>query len=70
VWQTSEQTFRYKLDPDHDMVKNVILDVIKPGHGEYIGWGEQGGSSFMKKPTLMNYFSLCSLSSVNVVSGL
>ncbi|KAH0607359.1 uncharacterized protein H6S33_002393, partial [Morchella sextelata] len=57
VWQTSEQTFRYKLDPDHDMVKNVILDVIKPGHGEYIGWGEQGGSSFMKKPTLMNYFN-------------
>lgn len=39
------------------MLKSVTLDVIKAGHGEFVGWGEQGGTSFMKKPSFMNYFS-------------
>lgn len=57
VWQTSPETFRYKLHDDHAMLKDIVLDVIKAGPGEFIGWGEQGGTGFMKKPTFMNYFS-------------
>jgi len=57
IWQTSPKTFRYYCPSEHKMLKNVILDVIKPGHGEYIGFGEQGGMAFMKKPTFMNYFN-------------
>ena len=57
VWQTSSKTFRWSVPPAVPVVKQVVLDVIKPGHGEFIGFGEQGGTSFMKTPTLMNYFS-------------
>ncbi|KAI5839123.1 alpha-1,4-glucan lyase [Morchella snyderi] len=57
VWQTSAKTFRYKAQGEHAVLKPVILDVVKAGHGEFVGWGEQGGSSFMKKPSYMNYFN-------------
>lgn len=57
VWQTSPKTFRWNIHPVVSVVKQVILDVIKAGHGEFIGFGEQGGTSFMKTPTFMNYFS-------------
>lgn len=57
VWQTSERTFRHKRHENYPMLKDVVLDVIKAGPGEFIGWGEQGGTGFMKKPTFMNYFS-------------
>lgn len=58
IWQTSPETFRTYVHPDHPKVlKNVILDIIKPGPAEYIGFGEQGGMAFMKKPTFMNYFN-------------
>lgn len=57
VWQTSPETFRHNMHPDHTMLKDVVLDVVKPGHGEYVGFGEQGGTSFMKKACYMNYFS-------------
>jgi hypothetical protein len=57
VWETSPKTFRWHIHEVHDMLKDVVLDVIKPGHGEYLGFGEQGGTSFAKQPTFMNYFS-------------
>jgi hypothetical protein len=57
AWETSPKTFRWHRNPDHTMLKDIILDVIKPGHGEYVGFGEQGGTDFMKRPTFMNYFS-------------
>ncbi|RPA94936.1 hypothetical protein L873DRAFT_1699735 [Choiromyces venosus 120613-1] len=57
VWQTSPQTFRWNIHPVVSVVKQVVLDVIKAGHGEFIGFGEQGGTSFMKTPTFMNYFN-------------
>ncbi|KAF8539040.1 alpha-1,4-glucan lyase [Trichophaea hybrida] len=57
VWETSPKTFRWQLHLDHSMLKDVVLDVIKPGHGEYVGFGEQGGTDFMKRPTFMNYFN-------------
>lgn len=57
IWQTSPETFRYKRHATHDMLKDVVIDVVKAGHGEFIGFGEQGGTSFAKKPTFMNYFS-------------
>lgn len=57
IWQTSPKTFRVNVHQQHPMLKNVILDVIKAGQGEFIGFGEQGGMAFMKKPTFMNYFN-------------
>nr|CAB52201.1 alpha-1,4-glucan lyase [Morchella vulgaris] len=57
VWQTSPKTFRKNLHPQHKMLKDTVLDIIKPGHGEYVGWGEMGGIEFMKEPTFMNYFN-------------
>lgn len=57
VWQTSNKTFRVKLDQKHEMHKQIILDLVKAGHGEYIGFGEQGGTAFMKKACYMNYFN-------------
>lgn len=57
VWQTSPKTFRKNLHPQHKMLRDTVLDIVKPGHGEYVGWGEMGGIQFMKEPTFMNYFS-------------
>lgn len=57
VWQTSPETFRHNINTQHKMLKDVVLDIVKPGHGEYVGFGEQGGTSFMKKACYMNYFS-------------
>lgn len=57
VWESSPRTFRWNRHPEHPMLKEVIMDIIKPGPGEYIGFGEQGGTNFMKKATFMNYFS-------------
>lgn len=57
IWQTSPKTFRHHVHPDHNMLKDVVLDVVKAGHGEFLGFGEQGGTSFMKMPCYMNYFS-------------
>lgn len=57
VWQTSPKTFRHNLHPKHTMLKDVVLDIVKAGHGEFVGFGEQGGTSFMKKACYMNYFS-------------
>jgi hypothetical protein len=57
IWQTSPKTFRWKTNPQYRVLKNVVLDVVKPGNGKYLGFGEQGGMSFVKQPTFMNFFS-------------
>lgn len=57
VWQTSPQTFRHNTNAQHPMMKDVVLDIVKAGHGEFVGFGEQGGTSFMKKACYMSYFS-------------
>lgn len=58
IWQTSPRTFRVNLSKQHDCLKEIILDVVKRGHAGYVGYGEQGGTAFMKKACYMNYFNL------------
>ena len=50
VWQTSERGIRYQG-------KSTILSVEKPSTARYLGFGEQGGSSFIKDKTFLDYFS-------------
>ena len=50
VWQTSERGIRYQG-------KSTILSVEKPSTARYFGFGEQGGSSFIKDKTFLDYFS-------------
>lgn len=37
-------------------INNVVLTLSKPGPGEYLGFGEQGGRLVLKNPTFMNYY--------------
>ncbi|KAH7006487.1 glycosyl hydrolases family 31-domain-containing protein [Fusarium venenatum] len=56
IWQTTDQTFSYETNGSIDVIKNVVLNVKKPGPAEYLGFGEQGGKTVLKKPTYLNYF--------------
>lgn len=56
IWQTSPQTFSYQQDPKIAVINNVVMNVNKPGLAGYVGFGEQGGRTVLKKPTFMNYF--------------
>ncbi|KAM0489552.1 hypothetical protein ACHAP8_012462 [Fusarium lateritium] len=56
IWQTTDQTFSYETNGSIDAIKNVVLNVKKPGPAEYLGFGEQGGKTVLKKPTYLNYF--------------
>ncbi|KAL9091937.1 MAG: hypothetical protein Q9165_004689 [Trypethelium subeluteriae] len=56
VWQTASQVFSYQGDPHINVINNVVMNVVKPPSGEYLGFGEQGGRTVLKKPTFMNYF--------------
>jgi hypothetical protein len=56
IWQTSEQAFSYQLNPNINIINNVVMKVVKPAQADYVGFGEQGGRTVMKKPTYMNYF--------------
>lgn len=56
IWQTTEQTFSYQGDPNIGVINNVVLKVNKPGPAEYLGFGEQGGRTVLKRPTYMNFF--------------
>ncbi|KAI9657188.1 MAG: hypothetical protein M1821_003355 [Bathelium mastoideum] len=56
VWQTSSQAFSYQGNPNTDVINNVVMNVNKPASAEYLGFGEQGGCTVLKKPTFMNYF--------------
>lgn len=69
IWETSSKALRWHIHPDHSMLRNVVLEVLKSGHAEYLGFGLQGGTEFMKRTTYMNYFSeLClSLPSIGLV---
>lgn len=57
VWQTSERALLHHVNETHGMMKDVVLDIEKTSSGAFVGWGEQGGTSFMKQPCYMNYFS-------------
>lgn len=50
VWQTKERGLRYQGQA-------TVLSLEKPSTARYFGWGEQGGRSFVKDQTFMNYFS-------------
>ena len=50
VWQTKERGVRYQGSA-------TVLSLEKPSTARYFGWGEQGGSSFIKDKTFMNCFS-------------
>lgn len=56
IWQTSQQTFAYQGDPTIGIINNVVMNVNKPTQAEYVGFGEQGGRTVLKRPTYMNYF--------------
>lgn len=56
IWQTTDQTFSYQQNSDIDAINNVVLNIKKPGPAEYLGFGEQGGKTVLKKPTYLNYF--------------
>jgi hypothetical protein len=59
IWQTTDQTFSYQGDPIIDAVNNVVLNIKKPGPAAYLGFGEQGGRTVIKKPTYLNFFCKC-----------
>ena len=50
VWQTKERGIRYQGTA-------TVLALEKPSTARYLGWGEQGGRSFVKIEIFMNYFS-------------
>ena len=56
IWQTSQQTFAYQEDPSIGIINNVVMNVNKPTQAEYVGFGEQGGRTVLKRPTYMNFF--------------
>ncbi|KAF4781156.1 hypothetical protein HER10_EVM0008029 [Colletotrichum scovillei] len=56
IWRTADQAFSYNGDPEIDAINNVILRMHKPPPAHYLGFGEQGGKTVLKKPTYMNYF--------------
>ncbi|KAF5661454.1 alpha-glucosidase 2 [Fusarium circinatum] len=56
IWQTAEETFSYQGNPSIGAVNNVVLNIKKPGPAAYLGFGEQGGRTVIKKPTYLNFF--------------
>ncbi|KLP23501.1 Uncharacterized protein LW94_8495 [Fusarium fujikuroi] len=56
IWQTTEETFSYQGNPSIGAVNNVVLNIKKPGPAAYLGFGEQGGRTVIKKPTYLNFF--------------
>ncbi|KAF4873613.1 Alpha-glucosidase 2 [Colletotrichum siamense] len=56
IWQTNAQTFSYQGHSKIGAINNVVLNVHKPNPAEYLGFGEQGGRTVLKKPTYMNFF--------------
>jgi len=56
IWQTTDQTFAYQQNKEIDAINNVVMSIKKPGPAEYLGFGEQGGKTVLKKPTYLNYF--------------
>ncbi|KAK7393939.1 hypothetical protein QQX98_013278, partial [Neonectria punicea] len=56
IWQTTDQAFSYQGNPSIGVINNVVLNVNKPTQAEYLGFGEQGGRTVLKKPTYMNFF--------------
>ncbi|RKK84556.1 hypothetical protein BFJ71_g14509 [Fusarium oxysporum] len=56
IWQTTDQTFSYQQNADINAINNVVLNVKKPGPAVYLGFGEQGGKTILKKPSYLNYF--------------
>ncbi|KXJ94870.1 glycosyl hydrolases family 31-domain-containing protein [Microdochium bolleyi] len=56
IWQTTEQAFVQKQNPSIGVINNVVLNIEKPAPAQYLGFGEQGGQTVLKKPTYMNFF--------------
>ena len=55
IWQTSP-TRTFLQSPEAPRATNIVLNVVKQGPAEYVGFGEQGGRTVMKPATSMNYF--------------
>lgn len=55
IWQTSP-SWTFLQNPEDPSLTNIVLNVAKPGSAEYVGFGEQGGRTVVKSPTLLNYF--------------
>lgn len=67
IWQTGAQAFSYQGNQDIPAINNVVLNIKKPTPADYLGFGEQGGRTVLKKPTFMNYF--CKISRSGCVFG-
>lgn len=56
IWQTTSQAFSFSGDPNIKVINNTVMNIKRPGSSQYLGFGEQGGHTVLKKPTYMNYF--------------
>ncbi|KAF4556602.1 putative glycosyl hydrolases family 31 protein 6 [Elsinoe fawcettii] len=59
IWQTKERGFQY----GHGA---VVLSVERTPTARYMGFGEQGGSKFIKDRTFMNFFNFDNMRYYNV----
>lgn len=53
IWETVKRPIRWQKFGE---TYATVLSLVKPGSAKYIGFGEQGGKSLLKKSTYMNYF--------------
>ncbi|MDJ1185530.1 TIM-barrel domain-containing protein [Roseofilum casamattae] len=55
VWQTADTSIYYTPHGKEDYA--IIQAVKKPANGQYIGFGEQGGTKLTKNSNQLNYFN-------------
>jgi hypothetical protein len=61
IWQTKERGLQYGNGA-------VVLAIQRTPTARYVGFGEQGGSKFIKDQTFMNYFSRLNAKLCRVIS--
>ncbi|TKX18260.1 glycosyl hydrolases family 31 protein [Elsinoe australis] len=59
IWQTKERGFQYGNGA-------VVLSVERTPTARYMGFGEQGGTKFIKDQTFMNYFNFDNMRYYNI----
>ncbi|KAF2220735.1 glycosyl hydrolases family 31-domain-containing protein [Elsinoe ampelina] len=59
IWQTKERGFQYGNGA-------VVLSIERTPTARYMGFGEQGGSKFIKDQTFMNFFNFDNMRYYNV----
>ncbi|PNS21179.1 hypothetical protein CAC42_3517 [Sphaceloma murrayae] len=59
IWQTKERGFQYGQGA-------VVLNIERTPTARYMGFGEQGGTKFIKDQTFMNYFNFDNMRYYNI----